>query len=133
MSDTGPIRNTANLVGDALTQVSTLVRKEVDLARTEMSENISRASTAVGLIAGAAIVALVALHVLAAALVVGLAELMGTYGEWAPLIVGLILAAVAYGMVQKGINDLKLNSLAPTRTAKNVQRDAQAVKDSVND
>lgn len=59
----------------------------------------------------------------------GLAE-AGLDAGWAALIVGVILAAVAFGMITKGINDLKLSSLAPTRTAKNVKRDAQAIKES---
>jgi hypothetical protein len=31
-------------------------------------------------------------------------------------------------MIKKGMSDLELSSLAPTRIAKNVKRDAQAVK-----
>jgi hypothetical protein len=36
-------------------------------------------------------------------------------------------------MLQKGTNDLKLSSLAPTRTAKNVRRDAETVKEAATD
>ena len=51
----------------------------------------------------------------------------------AVLIVGALLGILAYFLISKGINDLKLSSLAPTRTAKNVQRDAAAVKEAYDD
>jgi uncharacterized membrane protein YqjE len=49
------------------------------------------------------------------------------------LIVGVAFALIAYVMVNKGTNALKLSSLAPTRTTKNVKRDAQAVKEVYDD
>lgn len=132
MSDNNTNKSAGNLLSDALSNVSGLVRSEVDLARAEISENVSKAGVAVGLIAGAAIIALVALNVLAAALVAGLTE-AGLDAGWAALIVGALLGILAYVLINKGINDLKLSSLAPTRTVKNVQRDAAAVKEAYDD
>ncbi len=121
----------ASLVTETLSHVSSLVRKEVDLARAEMSENAKKAAVAIGLLVGAIVVALVALNVLAAALTIAVAELLGEYAEWAPLIVGGLLALIAFIMVAKGVNDLKGSSLAPTRTVKNVKRDSEAVKEAI--
>lgn len=132
MSDPNANKSASGLLTDAMANVSNLVRNEVDLARAEISDNISRAGVAVGMIAGAVVVALVALNVLAGALVAGLTE-AGMDAGWAALIVGVVLAVVAYVLINKGLNDLKLSSLAPTRTVKNVQRDAEAVKDAYND
>lgn len=125
-------KGAGSLLTETLASISSLVRKEVDLARTEVNENLSRAATALGLIAGGAIVALVALNVLAAALVAGITEL-GLEAGWSSLLVGAAFAVIAFVMLTKGSNDLKLSSLAPTRTAKNVQRDAEAVKEAYND
>lgn len=124
-----PGKTTPGLVQDVLTHLSNLVRKEFDLARTEVSDNVTRAGVAIGLLAGALVVALVALNVLAAALVVAITEL-GLAAGWSAVIVGGILAIIAFAMVAKGVNDLKVSSLAPTRTVKNVQRDADVVKES---
>ena len=124
-------KSASSLVGDALESVSSLVRNEVDLARAEVQENLNRAAMAIGLLVGAVVAVLVALNVLAAALVAALVEL-GLDGGWAALIVGGVLAIIAFAMMAKGVNDLKLTSLAPSRTAKNIKRDAAAVKESYN-
>ena len=123
-------RGATGLVTDVLEHVANLVRKEMDLARAEVSENVTKAGVAIGLLAGALIVALVALNVLAAALVAALTEL-GLAGGWAALIVGAVLAIAAFAMVAKAVNDLKASSFAPTRTAKNVRRDAAVVKEAI--
>ena len=124
--------STIGLLNEALAKVSNLVRGEVDMARAEISENLSSAGVALGMIAGAVVVALTALNVLTAAVVAGLTEL-GIPGGWSALIVGVVLGAIAYILLQKGMADLKLSSIAPTRTAENVKRDARTVKDSYND
>ncbi|WP_316016108.1 phage holin family protein [Roseobacter sp. HKCCA0434] len=124
-------RSTTDLVGDALTHVSSLVRKEVDLARAEVNENLNRAGVAIGLIVGAIVIALTALNVLAAALTAALTE-AGIPAGWSALIIGAVLAIIAFILMGKGVNDLKLSSLAPTRTVDNVKRDARAVKEATN-
>ena len=107
------------------------MRNEVNLARAEINENVNRAAVAVGLLVGAVVIALVSLNVLAAALVAALAE-TGLAAGWAAVIVGGVLAIIAFAMVAKGTNDLKLSSLAPSKTARNIKRDAAIVKESYN-
>lgn len=119
--------STRGLVNDLMAHVTALFRNEVDLARAEVDQNLKRAGTALGMIVGAAVIALTALNVLSAAIVVALTEI-GLDGGWAALIVGLVLGVVAFLLLTKGTNDLKLSSLAPTRTAENVKRDTQAMK-----
>lgn len=123
-------QSATSLISEAMTHMSSLVRKEVDLARAEVSQNINRAVVAIGLLVGAVVFALTALTVLAAALAAAIAEL-GIEEGWAALIVGLLFAAIAFFMATKGAKDLKASSLAPTRTAENVKRDTQAVKESL--
>ena len=57
----------------------------------------------------------------------------GIPAGWAALIVGAGLGIVAAIMASKGTKDLSLSSLAPTRTAKNLKRDAHAVTGDRND
>ncbi len=130
--NTDPNKTTGGLLSEALGHVSSLVRSEVDLARAEVNENLKAAGVAVGLIIGAVVVALTALNVLTAALVAALTE-AGIPAGWSALLVGVALAIVAYVMIKKGTDDLKLSSLAPRRAAKNVKRDTQAVKEVYDD
>ena len=129
-SGTGP-RSTTTLISDALTHVTGLIRKEVDLARAEVSENVSRGVTAIGLVAGGVVVILVALNVLSAAIVAGLTEL-GLEAGWAALIVGVVYLVVAFILVRVGTSQLKAVNIAPTRTAESVRRDAKAMKETFN-
>lgn len=123
-------RSAPTLVGDLLTQTTDLFRKEVQLLRAEMGEKANQAGIAAGMILGAVVLALVALNVLAAALVAALSNIMNA--GWAALIVGGILAVIAWFMASKGITDLKATNLAPERTANAVSKDASMAKGSVS-
>ncbi len=124
------IRDTGNLLGDALNQIIALLRGEMNLFRAEMDQNVRQAGTAIGMIVAGVVLFLVALNVLASALVAAIAEL-GLEPGWAALIVGVVFAVIAAILAKKGTNDLKLASLAPTRTTKNVERDSEIVKKAV--
>ncbi len=135
-------KTTTSLLSDAMSHISGLVRKEIDLARAELNENMNKAIAAIGMIVGAAVLVLTALNVLAAALVSGLARwfagdaadeaAIAAMTGWAALLVGVVFAVIAAIMLKSGTSQLKASSLAPTRTATNVQKDAHAVKESVN-
>lgn len=122
--------STMTVISRIASGVPDLIRKEIQLLRAEMGEKLNQATTAVGLLAAAAIMALVALNVLAAALVAALAE-AGLGGGWAALIVGAVIAIVALMMAKKGANDLKASSLTPNRTISSVRKDAEVARESV--
>jgi len=120
--------STTTLLSETLGRLGGLIRGEVDLARAEISENMTRAAVAIGLLAGAIVVSLVALNVLAAALVAAITE-AGIDAGWSALIVGVVFGVIAAGMIAKGTKDLKLSSLAPTRSIKHARATAAAVKE----
>jgi len=128
MSATDPksTESTGSLLSDALKHVSSLVRNEVDLARAEVDQNLRKAVTALGMLVAAVVIALTALNVLSAAVVAGLTE-AGLEAGWASLIVGAALGVLAAILISKGVSDLKLSSLAPSRAAENIKRDARAL------
>ena len=121
---------TGALIGQALTQIATLFRKEIDLARAETQDNIRGAVAGVGLIIAAIVVSLTSLNVLAAALVVALTNI-GNEGGWASLHDGVLFAVVALVLATPGSKALKASSLAPTRTIENVRKDSQTVKEAI--
>ena len=123
-------RSLKDLVTDLTESITTLFRKEIQLARAETSEKINQVGVAIGAIAGGAILALAALIVLLQALVIGIAE-AGVPAGWASLIVGVIVAVIAYILIHKGTSDLKASNLAPSRTVDSLKRDAQVAKEQV--
>lgn len=122
-------RPVGSLLSDAINQMTRLVRGEVALAKAEVSQNLRSAALGIGLLVGAAILSLVALNVLAVALV-GLIAIWTGPG-WAALIVGVLILAVAAILAMRGLSSLKPENLAPTRTVRNVQADAQTIKETV--
>jgi drug/metabolite transporter (DMT)-like permease len=123
-------RSVKELLGDLTQSVTTLFRKEIELARAETSEKISQAGVAAGAIAGGGILALAALIVLLQALVIALTEL-GLAPALSALIVGGVVAIIAFALIYKGMNDLKASNLAPNRTLEALRRDAHMVKEQV--
>ena len=121
-------RSLKDLLSDLTTSLTTLVRKEIQLARAETSEKVTQSMVAVGAIAAGGILALSALIVLLQALVIAIAEL-GVPPALASLIVGLVVAVIAYVLIHKGTNDLKATNLAPDRTIDSLRRDAQVIKE----
>ena len=129
-----PVRSQspASLAADALRISSDLVRKEVSLAKAELRQNLNRAGTGLGMIVAAAVLGIVTLNVLTVALVAALAETdLGPI--WSAVVVGVVLAILAYVLLRKGMADLKPENLMPTRTVENVQRDASAAKEAYHD
>ena len=121
-------RSITDLLGDLSGNVSTLMRKEIQLARAETSEKVGQAMGAVGAILGGAVLALGALIVLLQALVIALTN-AGIPAGWSALIVGVIVAVIAYALIQKGASDLKARNLTPERTFDSLKQDAQTLKE----
>ena len=121
-------RSLKTLLGDLSGSLTTLFRKEIQLARAETSEKINQSMVAIGAIAGGGILALAALIVLLQALVIAITE-MGVPPALSALIVGVVVAAIAYLMIHKGTTDLKAGSLAPSRTMDSLRQDAQLAKE----
>ncbi len=116
-------QRTVDILGDILRQVTELMRMEFDLARSEVAQNLSRARMAVVLLVLAVVLALTALDVLAAAAVAAIAA-AGIDAGWAALIVGGAGALIAIILAAKGMNDLKLSSIAPDRSQRELRKDA---------
>jgi uncharacterized membrane protein YqjE len=119
-----------SLLSDAINQLTRLVRGEVALAKAEVGQNLRAAALGIGLLVGAVVLSLVALNVLAVALIGVLANWVGD--GWAALIVGVVILAVAAFLAMRGIAALKPENLAPSRTVRNVQADAQTIKETVS-
>ena len=124
-------RSLGELLRDLASDVTNLIRQELTLARTEAQEKLNQTvMAAVSLVAGA-LLGFAALIVLLFALVDGLTE-VGLPGWLAAIIVGGAVAIIGFILVRKGQNDLSASRLAPERTAANVRRDINLVKEQVS-
>ena len=128
MSDTN--RSLPELFGNLVTQLSTLFRKEVQLARSEVGEKVGQATESIAYLAVGGVLLLAALIILLEALVAFLAYL-GVPVPWARLIVGVVLALIGYGLVRSGMSGLKASNLVPNRTVEQLSRDAAVAKEQV--
>lgn len=119
------------LLSEAMNHATGMMRGELDLFRAEMQQSLNKAIAAIAMIATGAVLLLVSLNVFAAAFVAWLTE-SGVGPGWSALIVGGVLVIIAVILMISGKNKLKLVNLAPTRTVRNVQRDAETLKEVRN-
>jgi uncharacterized membrane protein YqjE len=122
-------RSLGTLLRDLTHNVSDLVRSELALARAETSEKVSQAGTAIASIAAGAALGLAALIIVLQALVIALSNIMEPW--LASALVGLAVAALAWFLIKKGQDDLKVSNLTPERTIDNVRKDARMAADHV--
>jgi len=118
-------------VGELLKQLSeettTLVRKELELAKAEVSEKGKKAGVGAGMFGGAGVAGFLGLGALTAALIVALD---GAMALWlAALIVGLIWLAVAGVLALQGRNKVQeATPPVPEQATESVKEDVQWAK-----
>jgi uncharacterized membrane protein YqjE len=111
------------LFGSLTSDLSQLVRSEMELARVEIREEAAKAGKAAGMLGGGAVAALVALIMLASAAAWGLAEVVDA--GWAFLIVGVVIGAVAAVLVMNGRQRLADVRPVPDQTVDTLKEDAR--------
>jgi hypothetical protein len=117
----------AGLFSEVLSGVGRLVQGELRLARAEAADSLRSVGSGIAKLAGAAVVALVGLNVLAGAAVAALAR-AGLGPAGAGLAVGVVLVLVALLLALAGRHALQLRAHKPRRFLDGLRRDAQAVR-----
>ncbi|NYH43724.1 hypothetical protein HNR22_003451 [Micromonospora jinlongensis] len=102
------------LLGEVTRDVSTLMRKEVELAKAELREEVSQAGKAGGMFGGAGLAGFLAVLFVSYALWWGLSNTMDQ--GWAALIVAVLWAAVAGGLFINARTQLKRARAVMPRT-----------------
>ena len=116
-------RSLGELFAELSRETGVLVRKEVELATTEMTAKARTAAVHVGTIAAGGALAHAGLLVLLAAFVIGLAQL-GVTPWLSALIVALATMGIGYALVSKGRASLSRANLAPTQTIETLKETA---------
>ena len=123
-------RSLGELLGDLMQQTGTLVRQEMKLATTELSDKASRVGKDIGALAIGGAVAYAGFLALLAAIIIGLGQLGLTW--WlAALIVGVVVVAIGGLMVQKGLTALKHQNMAPQQTITSLKEDQTWAKEQI--
>ena len=124
--------STASLIGDAISQATSLVSTELHLVRLEATEKLIGALMAVVGIIFAAVFMMVALIFL----LQGLVELLVAVTHWpafgASFAVGGGIAVVAIIAIIVALRGLSAAKLSPTRTMRQVQHSTDAVKGAIS-
>jgi VIT1/CCC1 family predicted Fe2+/Mn2+ transporter len=114
-------RSVGELFGELATETSTLVRQEIHLATSELRQKASVAGKYSARVGAGAAVGLVAFMTLVGAIVLVVAYAIPLWAS--ALIVGVVLAGIAYGLVRSGITAIKRADLRPTETIASLKED----------
>lgn len=104
-------RSLGELFAELARETSSLVRQEVTLARTEMTQKVTQAGRDVGVIGVGGAIAYAGLLAIIAAVILGLGQFIPLW--LSALIVGLVVAGVGYVLIQRGLSALKRANLTP--------------------
>ncbi len=120
-------RSLGELFSELAQETSTLVRKEVQLAKTEMSQKASRVGKDLGFLAAGGAVAYAGLLAIIAGLIVLVGQVIPMW--LSALLVGLVIAGVGYILLRRGLKALKREDLALRQTIQTLKEDGQWAKD----
>ena len=116
-------RSLGELMAELSRETGQLVRKELELATTEMTAKARKAGAAVAVAAAGGALVHAGLLVLLAAIVIGLAQ-VGMAPWLSALIVALVTMIVGYVLVNRGLAQLRRTSVAPKQTIETLKETA---------
>jgi len=124
----GEDRSLGDLFADLSRDTTTLVRQEIELAKTEMTQKATRVGKDVGFLAVGGAIAYAGVLAFVAACVLALHLIIDSW--WlSALIVAIVVAGIGYFMVRKGLDNLRAGNLAPTQTLDSLKQDAVWAKE----
>lgn len=126
----GDERSLGELVGDIADNMTTLVKQELDLAKTEAKAEAAKAGKGAGLLGGAGVTGHLALLFGSLALMYLLDTWMHT--GWAALIVTALWAVVAAVLAARGRKELQQLNPKLETTQRTLKEDVQWAKDRKN-
>ena len=119
-------RSVGEIFHDLVQDIGSIVRDEVQLARTEFVEKARYARTAGGAFAAAALTGLLSAVCIAAGCVAALALALPVW--LAALMVGILLGAIAGAAYSTGARRLKNVDLTPRQTVETLKEDVEWVR-----
>jgi len=118
------------LFGELAAQTGTLVRKEVELARVEMTGKAKDAGRNAAIVAAGGAVVLLGTMALLAALILGLGMFVPLWAS--ALIVGAAVTGVGAVLASKGIRAFGDIEVAPRQTMQTLEENKQWLREQAN-
>lgn len=122
-------RSIGDLFSELASETSTLIRQEMALAQTEMTQKATKAGKNVGYLAVGGAVGYAGLLAIVAGVIMGLSYLIPAW--IAALLVGAVIAIASYVLISSGLTALKNMDVKPTATVETIKEDAQWLKNQV--
>jgi len=105
-------RPLGSLFGDLASEIGALVRQEIALAKIELSDKVGLVGKDVAMVAAGGAVLYAGLLALIATLIVGIGLAIGSLLAGAAIVTVIVLA-VGYFMLRRGLDNLKIHDLTP--------------------
>jgi hypothetical protein len=122
-------RSLGELFSELASETSTLVRQEVALAKTELTQKARQVGMNVAYMAVGGAVAYAAFLAVIAAAIIGLSHVMPWWA--AALVVGVMVGIAGGALLFKAVSALKEVDLTPQQTVETLKEDAQWVKEKM--
>lgn len=122
-------RSIGDLFSELAGETTTLVRQEIALAQTELTQKAVKTGKNVGFLMVGGAIGYAALLAVLAAVIIGLGNFVPLWAS--ALIVGVVVGIFAAVMIFSSLNKLKNTSLAPQQSIESLKEDAQWLKKQV--
>ena len=131
MNENRPMENRplGDLFSDLAADMSNLVRQEVALAKLEITQKAKYLGRNVGYLVVGGAVAYAGLLAVIAAIIMLLDRVMPAWG--AALLVGVLVAGIAWWLIGKALSALQQAELTPRETVETLKEDATWMKQQI--
>ena len=123
-------RSLGDLFSELAAETGTLIRQEMSLAQTELTEKASTVGKNVGYLAVGGAVGYAAMLAILTGIILALANFIPAWA--AALGVGIVVGIVAYILVSSALEELKRTEIKPEETVESIKEDAQWLKNQLS-
>ena len=117
------------LFSDLASDMSNLVRQEVELAKVEVGQKAKHVGRNIGYLVVGGAIAYAALLAVIAAIILLLDNVMPSWG--ASLLVGVVVAVIGWLLIGKAVSALQQTDVTPRETVETLKEDAAWMKQQI--